>query len=229
MNPYVSIGRWGVLLGFACGVALANMFRNYLQNLKETFDVSFGAFLLIDIFVISLTTIAVRAVIEFTFSKSVHVRRALLNDEYIEGMWIDLVLREGKVVACGIVQFEPEGDALRYCGINYTIDGLFVSSFRSELIYIQWPVIKFKFRGVDRKADNVLPEGFGELQLFRNGKYAHKFSGYSIGIRNNEKVIVEGWRLPAEDEIHLGTVEDRTKMFKELIDQQGYPTTEAGD
>lgn len=212
MSPYDSIRRWSLALGFACGVAVDNALNRYAVTHIDTYVVGF----VLDLVAISLTTFAVQRVVQLAFGKSETIRRFLLQKEFIEGVWADMIIQDKKVTAFGLVRFEPTSESLRYLGENYAIDGCYVSSFASEMVYIDWPFVKFKYRGVDRSSEHIFPEGFGELQFVTGSRLPERFTGYSVNVPKGQKAIITGWRL---DNARLRKLEESAEARKVLFEE----------
>ena len=219
MNPYESIRKWSLVLGFACGVAVDNALRRYALPNSSAYVTGVA----VDLLAISLTTFVVQRLVQIVFGKWAPVRMLLLQKQFIEGAWVDMVILNRKVIAFGVVRFEPTCDSLRYIGENYAVDGCYVSSFTSEMIHIDWPLLKFKYRGVDRNSEHVFPEGFGELQFVTGSHFPERFTGYSVNILKGQKVVISGRRLSSDELQRLeGNAERRQALFSEYLASEGY-------
>lgn len=205
-------------MGFACGVAVDNALIRYATH-SSSYLVAFA----VDLLAISLTTFVVQRLVQFVFGRWAPVRRLLLHKRFVEGPWVDMVILDRKVIAFGIVRFEPTLESILYSGENYGVDGCYVSSFKSEMIHIDWPLVKFKYRGVDRNSEHVFPEGFGELQFVTGSPLPERFTGYSVNILKGQKVVISGWRLCRDE---MSKIEENAKgrrdLFAKYLESEGY-------
>lgn len=83
------------------------------------------------------------------------LRRLILAREYVEGHWIDVVMRPAAKSGdpintyIGIVTFEPSGSDLRYRGDNFMADGSPLGTFNGRVVELEMPELVFTY-GEDR-------------------------------------------------------------------------------
>jgi len=134
------------------------------------------------------------------------LRKLILERDYVEGHWIDVVTRrainprdpDDRYV--GIVTLKPSGSDLRYGGENFAVDGAPLGYFDAQVVDVEMPVIVFVYEE-DRPANaEVALRGVGRIQFVQAPSGPpQSFHGRCLDDSHWVRHTLAGRRLTAEE------------------------------
>lgn len=212
MDRFDRLARLSSGIGLACGVVLASATRTWLKDLS----LPEWATLLIDFTVVSSCAVLIRLFAEGVLMTVRPLRRVLLNRQYVEGTWIDVIWSAGKVPRVGLIRIEPSGSSLRYCGENVDVNGHCRGTFTSEMVSLSWPELKFKYRSADTSASMMFSQGYGEIQFTERDGPPCRYVGHCVDAESGERHHLEGWRISNPDV--LADLDDPERQHKRILE-----------
>jgi hypothetical protein len=144
--------------GVAIGVSLSSGITRWLGPKGAPDWLSLALHLL----AVGLTYLIFRIIADSLIENSKPLRRLLLGNRFVEGAWIDLVQSSDDSKFVSVVHVAFEAQSLRLSGQNFDLSGQPRGSFRSVMVVIDWPVLKYKYEWAARGPKRP-SEGFGEI------------------------------------------------------------------
>jgi hypothetical protein len=147
----------------------------------------------------------------------------------VEGSWLVIVRKEGKVVATAVTHIAVVDYSIRLSGVNYDDQGITASTFRSDLLLNDWPTLQFKHSTQPSEGNSSRLEGYGEIQFFERNGPPKQYSGFFINLGEGIRYNVMGLKAEGKELLaHLDSPQMRIeelRRFSQAIEGTG---SEAG-
>lgn len=220
----------------AAGVAVGLLIANGVHDWLEAKRVGSGALVVSDLVCVLIALVLVRFLAEQALYNWRWLRRLVLGRQHVEGCWLDVVTHSDGSQRFGIVRFEPDKNSLRYGGENYTPDGKPIGDFDTDVVAMDWPMLRFAYRAFDgteaqgragRTGDAFL-NGFGDLRFNELDGRPTTYSGRCIDATQGAHSI-QGWRIERERDLRrLGTRAGRAALIRDAAGADGDARAELG-
>ncbi len=144
------------------------------------------------------------------------LRKFVLGEQYIEGVWIDRVQSGGGMEFFGLINISPDDEKLCFSVENVDRTGGGSGRLVAKQIQMEWPTIVFKSEGNSREPK--YNEGIVSLQFEGIQGVPNRFSGGCLDKNLIPPVVIEGWRITDEDMLKdLQDPEKRKQSLQKLI------------
>jgi hypothetical protein len=150
--------------------------------------------------------------------RSQWLRRKLLGDNFIEGIWKDVVTwntNEGKFLTGGLVEITFSKGKLHVSGESFDASGRRIGSFRSLVASYRDRVLTYSFSKFDSTTERGASPGYAEYHFQVQREHAIAFDGFFFREGEREKMQVSGERLGDEE---LGDLEEATSRARIVSD-----------
>lgn len=219
MNRYRQLALISPIFGVTTAAALARFGSSWLERQSVPGWVVFVLYLLI----IVIGSQIVQALLERTLESSRYLRSFWLGDQYIEGTWIDVVMKGDECVGVGVVNVMPDAGTIRLSGEDFDLNGNSISHFKTTKVFINWPFLTFIYEA-HRTAKNSPPStGISYWFIDESGKISRRRrSGHFTDEFTNVRYDVKGWR--ENDETILARLAhdgQRPEAIQEIIRVHG--------
>ncbi|MEM1183940.1 MAG: hypothetical protein AAGI53_02955 [Planctomycetota bacterium] len=121
------------------------------------------------------------------FGRSQALRRALLGDAYIEGVWVGYY-RHGDSERFTIETIDQKTGETTISGLEFDSDGTSRAHWSSESVFIDKRRRKLTYvYSCDVYGTSHQQNGIGSFQLYSSGKYPDRIDGYSVDMIDGQK------------------------------------------
>jgi len=155
-------------------------------------------------------------IINELLENSLPLRKFLLHNEFIEGLWVDYSDQN-----FGIIKIDYSNNEFLVSGESYDKNLNFLGNWTSDTCYFDKGI--FKYLHTSNYHENSQELGYSEYSFFNNNdnKYPNQFSGYFIDLTSkSSKIRVQGQRI-SDDKKKLLTTQKRKieflKRFKKKL------------
>ena len=211
--------------GVAIGVALNVVLTRWLGPKGVPEWVAFVPYLL----AVGLTYALFRVAADSLVENSQQLRRALLGNRFVEGPWLEMVHSGDGSIFARILYIAFEAQTLRLSGQNFDLNGQPRGTFRSVMVVLDWPVLKYKYdwaaRGPKRPS-----EGYGEICFAQTQGAPVFLQGFFVDLDDGLRRTLWGKRL--EGTQALAALSDPPKlseMIRAFFAEQGATSVSEGD
>ena len=153
--------------------------------------------------ILSLTGVAVsyflfRFAAEGLVRGSWRIRKRLLGIKFVEGMWREVVVpydeRDAAYISAARISYDHDRHGFRYSGENFTTEGIPMGSFKSDMVVLDWPEVKFKYTW-KRPCPGESTEGYGEFGLLEAEGEPGFYDGFFADLGDGSRSVFLGWRM----------------------------------
>lgn len=149
-GSYIDVMRYQILdkSGDAAGFLVATAASQAVRVLLERDGADAGTILVLFLIVIIVGFILIKFVVD-AFLDGARVRRIVLGQTYVEGVYIDEVTfrNQARDRMFGLVFIEREHRSLKYRGENLDSHGKPLGEFHSEWVAFAYPQLTYSFSG----------------------------------------------------------------------------------
>ena len=157
-----------------------------------------------------------QALLETLFSSLKPLRRLLLGNQFIEGIWFDLSQADGRPIVVGIARIMLAGSTVRFYGDDFSVDGTRQGHYMSDYASLEWPKLKYKYTYHVSGTRQLSNQGFGEAQFLARGGPPQQYVGFHFDILEGQRVTYEGWRI--EDRSILDKLDNPNTRRKVVLE-----------
>ena len=187
----------------AIGVALFVVVSDLLGFTAKAQTVPLAASALLSLAGVTASYLLFRFVAEGLVHHCRWLRKALLGKRFIEGIWREIVIPAKKeipsYVSITCIAYDHQSNSLRYSGENFTTDGFPLGTFKSDMVVLDWPDVKFKYTW-RRPQPGQTSEGYGEFCLFDTGSSPRFYDGFFKDLSDGSQSVFLGWRVAVRSE-----------------------------
>ena len=164
------------VIATAIGVILANQVARTLdaQQVPPLLTI------IVQLVVVGITFVISREGVSYLIDSSQWLRRMIARDQFVEGTWINIIHEPESFIA--IISLKFERGEIRISGQDYHSDGTIFGMFKTEMVSVDWPVIRYKY--VWSRNDERQPHihGYGEIWFTENDTSPNRGSGFFVNI-----------------------------------------------
>lgn len=131
------------------------------------------------------------------------LRRLLLGNQFIEGVWFDLMKQDGKSLAYGITNIKSSGSQLQLTGEDFDLRGEHGGYYYTDMLVISWPVLKYKYTYQRSDDSELANHGYGEIKIDNSAYYPVRYEGFYFNLREGKRVSFESWRVRDKHTLEL--------------------------
>jgi len=123
-----------------------------------------------------------QALLESLFDSSRPLRRLLLGNQFIEGIWFDLAQADDRPTIVGVARIVVLGAHVRFYGDDFSVDGTRQGHYISDYASLEWPKLKYKYTYHVSGTEQLSNQGFGEAQFLTRSGPPHQYVGFHFDI-----------------------------------------------
>lgn len=139
-----------------------------------------------------VTSQAVRIVLELALERITALRRFLLGDQFVEGVWFDLIFEGAALVSVGHSMIRYSDGKFRFGGEDFPLDGSGKGHFRIELSEFSWPTLKYTYVYESRSGAQ---QGYGVVQFIERFGPPVKYTGKCVNVSDGNRLTFESFRV----------------------------------
>ena len=196
------------------GIIIQEFLTDYIKKEKIIGDSPIS-------FIISVITILIIFVIfqlilnELVNNKN--LRRMVLKDHFIEGMWIEIVFdnETNSKISIGIKNIIYRNDTFIYEGDNYSIDDFkHIGSYCSSSVSFLYPYVNYTYT-YDKNDSFFKKEGIGRVKFVkRQNSFPLIHNGFFIDLELKKKYTYVAWKIT--DKKQIKNIENPA-TFKDIV------------
>ncbi len=170
--------------------------------------------------VVVASTVLARFIGSGLFVRSRALRRLLLGRQYVEGVWFDVMHKDGEVVEVGFSRIRYTASALRFSGEDYDLQLEKSSPYRADMIRLEWPTLRYVYSAARPDDESEKVRGYGYLTFDETRSGApRKYTGKYFPLRHTEGILFYGIRLDEKKEAAcLARLDDPARVAPALRD-----------
>jgi len=160
--------------GVLAGILLAKAAQDYLTSRGILSFYNFVAF----VFIIFTSKFFITFIFDQTVISNKWLRKIILQDEFIEGTWLERVdnCDLGVIATVSKISFSFKDSKFNFSGTNYSDRGKFHSNFRADMVAVQGNTMLYK---TTRDFQGIAQEGFGRMRFTSWGSGPpNEFTGF---------------------------------------------------
>lgn len=188
MNRYETIDKFSKILGLSIAVVAAKYVNDWLLLRK----IGNGAEIIVVLAVVAIISELISFIFDSLFKSVQPIRRLFLGRMYVEGTWLSIVRKEGKIISTAITHFSSADYSLRFQGVNYDRNGIAINIFRANFMKNDWPLYQFKHSAQSSEGTERRSEGYGEMQFTERIGPPKQYNGFFINFEEGVRYSVMG-------------------------------------
>lgn len=138
------------------------------------------------------TAQAFRIILDLALERLTALRRFLLGDQYVEGVWFDLIFEGASLVSVGHSMIKFADGKLFYGGEDFPLDGSGKGYYRIKLSDFSWPTLEYTYIYETRGGDQ---QGYGMLQFIERSGPPTKYAGKFVDRSDGKRFTFESFRV----------------------------------
>jgi len=213
---------------------MSNKIKNFISWVDATFTSIIGvlSYFIINklniLFKGQILSILATIIIVILFSKSIHylitklisesskMRKLIMKNEYIEGVWMDIVMDKTDITSYAIFSIVYENNQFINSGRIYNIEGDKIGSFTSHSTFYNSYKLNFMYEGYAQNVKDKKSAGFGEYTFERNKKEPNELEGFIYDTHYRKNLIVRAIRVNENDAKNMNDKDFRQKYFNRM-------------
>ncbi len=143
--------------------------------------------------VYTIGSLVLRFLLELLLESFQPLRRLLLGNQFIEGIWFEIISQNNIPVGIGHSEIIFSDGKFRFGGEDFMLNGSDKGHFRADLIELSWPVLKYKYT---YETGEHKDSGYGEAQFLERGDGPPlKYAGAFVNLRDGSRYMFESFRI----------------------------------
>ena len=188
MNRYELLNKGLSAVALATGVVSIRAAEEALSAYQLPDGVGFA----LSILVLAFCLVYLKVVLGHLVSAIPGLRRLLLGNQYVEGVWLNCVSTSTGKEIFGVINIEARGLSLAYGGENYARDGAHVGEFDSTLIEMTFPVMTFQYGASPSMAAEF---SGGIIRITFHERPPVRFTAVGLDHYKEKPESIEAWKI----------------------------------
>ena len=168
--------------------------------------------------------ILISFILKGIFRSSGLVKKWILKEDYIEGVWQDVTYESNKITGGGIINIKIEGDSIKVDGDNYEYQNGTCRKkgrFWSTMSIFSDKNLEFAYKSNNRSDDKDAP-GFTRYRFSSVGSQMPvHYDGFFFNSNNKDMIIVEAEKIVDKKKVRLlSSSNEKIKTVKEFIEKK---------
>lgn len=199
--------------GVLVGILLAKAAQDYLTSHGILSFYNFIAF----VFILFATKFSITLIFDQIVLSNKWLRKIILKDEFIEGIWLERVENFGLGTITTISKISFKDGKYNFSGTNYSDDGKRVhSNFKADMVAVQGNTMIYK---TTRDSQGVSEEGFGRMRFSSFGSGPPKeFTGFfDLGDGKGRHNVVAKKIVGKNELLNIESPIERPKLINDFL------------
>jgi hypothetical protein len=133
-----------------------------------------------------------RMVLELLLERLTGLRRFLLGDQFVEGVWFDLIFEGSNLISVGHSMIKYIDGKMSLSGEDFPLDHSGKGYFRSKLVDFTWPTLEYTYIYENQVDDQ---QGYGVVQFVEQSGPPLSYTGKFVNRSNGKRFTFQSFRV----------------------------------